>query len=49
MVISPWLDDDGRVRFLDVTFKDSPGFAMRLSRAAAIELRDFLAGIEGLR
>lgn len=49
MVISPIMDNDGRIRFLHVAFQGSPGFSIALSRAAAIELRDFLAGIDGLR
>lgn len=49
MVITPVVDDKGRARFLDVGFRDSPGFAMRFSRAAAIELRDFLNDLDCLR
>jgi hypothetical protein len=49
MVITTIVDDDRQARFLDVAFRDAPGFEMRLSRAAAIELRDFLNGLDCLR
>ncbi len=48
MIITPTVGDDGGARFLDVEFKDSPGFSMRLSRAAAQELRDFLVALDCL-
>lgn len=49
MVITPRMESDGRARFLDVTFRNSPGFHWLLSRAAAIELRDFLNSLDCLR
>jgi len=49
MVITPIAEAGQQARFLVVAFRDSPGFEMRLSRAAAIELRDFLNGLDCLR